>query len=258
MTLGFVGTGTMTAAMVTGLNAAAAGSRAIVVSPRNRAVAAEIASRCPRVTIAESNQEVLDNCDTIVLAVRPQIAESVLASLRFRADHHVISIVATFGVRKLRKLTSPASRVTRAVPLISAARRESPTAIYPHDAEAMDLFSSIGAPFAVDTEEEFDALSAASATAASYFAFADTVASWLAERGISPAIARDYVAQILPALGESAATAPSSSFRAMATSHATAGGLNEQLLRHLEERKIFTALTDGLDRVMLRVTAANQ
>jgi hypothetical protein len=44
----------------------------------------------------------------------------------------------------------------------------------------------------------------------------------------------------------------------MATSHATVGGLNEQLLRHLEERNIFAALTDGLDQVMLRVTAANQ
>jgi pyrroline-5-carboxylate reductase len=258
MTLGFIGTGTMTGAMVTALNAAGAGTREIVLSPRNPEIAAEIAGRCPRVSIAKSNQEVLDNCDTIVLAVRPQIAESVLACLRFRAEHHVISIVATFGVRRLEKLASPASRVTRAVPLLSASMRESPTAIYPHDAETMDLFSSIGTPFAVDTEEEFDALSTVSAAVASYFAFAHTVASWLAERGISPAIARDYVAQILPALKESAANAPSSSFRAMAASHATIGGLNEQLLRYLEERNIFGTLTDGLDQVMLRVAAANR
>lgn len=258
MTLGFIGTGTMTAAMVTGLNAVGADSRAIVLSPRNPAIAAEIAGRFRGVSIAKSNQEVLDNCDTVVLAVRPQITEDVLAGLRFRADHHVISIVATFGVQKLRELTSPATRVTRAVPLPSAAMRESPTAIYPHDAEAIQFFSSIGTPFAVDTEEEFDALSAASAAVASYFAFADTVASWLAKRGISPVIARDYVAQVLPALKESAAEAPLSSFREMASSHATVGGLNEQLLRHMEERKIFTALADGLDQVMLRVTAANQ
>jgi pyrroline-5-carboxylate reductase len=258
MTLGFIGTGTMTAAMVTGLNAGGAGSRAIMLSPRNPAVAAEIAGRYKGVSIAKSNQEVLDKCDTVILAVRPQIAESVLADLRFRAEHRLISIVATFGVDKLRKITAPATRVTRAVPFPSAAMRESPTAIYPHDAEAMELFASVGTPFAVDTEKEFESLTAAGATVASYFAFADTVASWLAERGISPLVARDYVSQVFPALKESVAEAPASSFREMATSHATVGGLNEQLLRHLEERKIFTALTEALDGVMLRVTAANQ
>lgn len=257
MTLGFIGTGTMTAAMVTGLNAAGAGSRAIMLSPRNPAVAAEIAGRCTGVAIAKSNQEVLDNCDTLVLAVRPQIAESVLGSLRFRAEHHVISIIATFGVRRLLELTSPATKVTRAVPLLSAAKRESPTAIYPRAAEAMELFSAVGAPFAVDTEEEFDALCATTAAVSSYFTFAGTVALWLAKRGISPVIARDYVAQILPALGESAAKAPSSSFREMAAGHATAGGLNEQLLRHLEEHNTFGVLTEALDQVMLRVTTTN-
>ncbi|MGA3012028.1 MAG: pyrroline-5-carboxylate reductase [Terracidiphilus sp.] len=257
MTLGFIGTGTMTAAIVAGLNAAGASARTIMLSPRNAKIASDIASRFPRVSIAKSNQEVLDNCDTVVLALRPQIAENVLSSIRFSPEHHVISIVATFGVSKLRKLATPATRVTRAVPFPSAATRESPTAIYPHDTEAMDLFFSIGTPFSVDTEEEFDALSAASAAVASYFAFADTVASWLAGRGISPVIARDYVAQVLPALKESAAEAPSSSFREMATGHATVGGLNEQLLRHLDERKVFAELTDGLDQVMLRVTTTN-
>jgi pyrroline-5-carboxylate reductase len=257
MTLGFIGTGTMTAAIVTGLNKAGAGSRAIVLSPRNREVAAELASRYPHVTVAASNQEVLDQCDTVVLAVRPQIAESVLKSLRFRADHHVISIIATFSVRRLQELMSPATKVERAVPLLSTAKCESPTVIYPSDPEALELFSLIGAPFAVDTEQEFDALCTATAAVASYFVFADAVVSWLAERGIPGAIARDYMAQILPSLEESAAKAPTSSFRAMAADHATAGGLNEQLLNYLEERNTYGSLTEALDQLMLRVTTTN-
>jgi pyrroline-5-carboxylate reductase len=189
--------------------------------------------------------------------VRPQIAESVLKSLRFRADHHVISIIATFSVRRLQELMSPATKVERAVPLLSTAKCESPTVIYPSDPEALELFSLIGAPFAVDTEQEFDALCTATAAVASYFVFADAVVSWLAERGIPGAIARDYMAQILPSLEESAAKAPTSSFRAMAADHATAGGLNEQLLNYLEERNTYGALTEALDQVMLRVTTTN-
>jgi pyrroline-5-carboxylate reductase len=109
----------------------------------------------------------------------------------------------------------------------------------------------------VDTEQEFDALCAATAAVASYFVFADTVATWLTKRGITPVIARDYMAQILPSLMESAAKAPTSSFRGMATGHATAGGLNEQLLRHLEEHNTFGTLAEALDQVMLRVTTTN-
>jgi hypothetical protein len=43
----------------------------------------------------------------------------------------------------------------------------------------------------------------------------------------------------------------------MAADHATAGGLNEQLLNYLEERNTYGSLTEALDQVMLRVTTTN-
>jgi len=68
MKLGFVGTGSMTSAMVTGLRSSALESPSIFLSPRNSIVAVELAGLFPHVSITASNQDVLDQCETVVLA----------------------------------------------------------------------------------------------------------------------------------------------------------------------------------------------
>ena len=65
MRLGFIGTGNITAAMVEGLGGG------VVLSPRGAEMAAGLADRFPDVTVAESNQSVIDKCDMVVLAIRP-------------------------------------------------------------------------------------------------------------------------------------------------------------------------------------------
>lgn len=254
MMLGIVGTGTMAAAIVRGLRAAGDPSR-IFLSPRNAATGSALSGQFQGVAVCESNQEVLDQCDTVLLAVRPQVAESALGGLRFRPDHQVLSIIAIFSVERLRGFVSPASRITRAVPLPSAASRESPTAIYPEDDTALKFFRMLGPAFAVETEEQINAIGAVSSIVASYFAFAEGAVSWLSQFGIPESAARDYVARMLPSLTREVAEAPTQSFRSMARQHATAGGLNEQLLTYLEEKGVFEALSHGLDEVMKRITA---
>src|SRR6266702_532682 len=80
----------------------------ITVSPRNAQVAAGLASRFANVQVAPTNQAVLDACDVVVLAVRPQVASDVLSVLRFRADHHVVSVIATLPLEYIRSVTAPA------------------------------------------------------------------------------------------------------------------------------------------------------
>lgn len=257
MTLGFIGAGTMTSAIVAGLQASGRAPERILLSPRNAKTATDLAARYSGVAVAGSNQEVLDQSDTVILAIRPQGAESVLRQLRFKPTHQVISIIAALGVDRLHSLVAPAASVVRAVPLPNAARRQSPTALYPARQDALELMNLVGFAFAVATEEQFNALCTATAAVASYFAFAHTVASWLAGRGIPPAQARDYVARILPPLQEEAVHTPDLDFRSMARLHATAGGLNEQILNRLDEHGAFGALSDALDQVMQRIAMAS-
>src|SRR5205823_5386578 len=139
-------TGAITSALVTGLSST--GERhTIRLSPRNARVAADLANRFSHVFVALSNQEVVDESEVVVVAVRPQIAQDVLSELRFRADLNVISLVSGFSLRRMSELVNPAGKVTRAVPLPSAAQRRSPTAIYPRDSVSVELFASLGAAF---------------------------------------------------------------------------------------------------------------
>jgi pyrroline-5-carboxylate reductase len=97
--------------------------------------------------------------------------------LRFRPDHHVVSLIATLPLEHIRSVSTPATRVTRAIPLPSVARRQGPTAIYPPSQPIKALFDALGTAIELDDENEFDAFTAATAIMASYFSFASTVSA---------------------------------------------------------------------------------
>jgi pyrroline-5-carboxylate reductase len=83
MQLGFIGTGEITSSIVTGLSSSGVTTHAIRLSPRNSAIAKELANGFRGISVASCNQEVLDHSDTIVIAVRPSAARDVLSELVF-------------------------------------------------------------------------------------------------------------------------------------------------------------------------------
>jgi pyrroline-5-carboxylate reductase len=258
MQLGFIGTGEITSSIVTGLCSFGTTSHSIRLSPRNAHIAIELSNRFDGISVASSNQEVLDRSETIVIAVRPAAARDILSELRFRPEHQVVSLVSGLSLMSLSRLVPPATRIARAVPLPSTARRLSPTAIYPADPAALDLFAELGTVFPVETEREFDAICATTATIAAYFAFVEKIASWLAQQGIPESKARDYIGRLFFGLTTTAVEAPERSFQSFAANHATAGGINEQFLRHLVERGLLTNVSEGLDAVFHRIDTHSQ
>lgn len=254
MQLGFIGTGEITSAIVTGLCSYGDTCHNIWLSPRNPAIAHELANRFPGISVASSNQEVLDRADTIVVAVRPAGARQVLSELSFRPEHRVISLVAALSVRSLSELVAPATQTARAVPMPAAAKRLSPTPIYPGDPVALDLFNAVGTVFPVEREDELNAFSTASATVASYYAFNEAIATWLERQGVPASQARDYIAQLFYGVTTGAIEACERSFHSLAATHATAGGLNEQVLQHFVEHGVLKAVPEALDAVLGRIS----
>jgi pyrroline-5-carboxylate reductase len=250
--IGFVGVGTIASAMVDGLCAAGLNAP-ILLSPRNAEMAAALAARHPNVAVAADNQAVLDASDLIVLAVRPQIADDVLQALHFRPDHQVLSLIATVSLDYLRQAAAPAATMTRAVPLPAVAMRQGPTAMFPADERVRWLFDRIGTAIVLEAEAEFDLFTAATATMASYFAFADTIARWMERGGIAPEQARGFVGQMLGGL---AITGPGRDFAELADEHQTRGGINEQVVRHVAPDGRFADLDAALDSVLARLRAA--
>lgn len=249
--LGFVGSGTITSAIVTGLCAKPAAKVRITLSPRNQQIATRLASSFPQATIAASNQEVLDRSDVIFLAVRPQIAHDVLASLKFKPDHRVISLIATYSTETIASLVAPAATVARAVPLPTVSSHLGPTAIFPPDPVAAALFGRLGVAIEVSTENEFRALAASSAAMASYFTLQDTLCAWLTQQGVRGSLAREYVAMMFRGLSE-VPQQSDRSFAELAQEFTTKGGLNEQFANELTRKGAFAACSAALDSILAR------
>lgn len=256
MKLGFIGTGALTSAIVTGLKSVGDNPVSVLLSPRNEEIAASLASRYPDVRVAADNQAVLDDCDTVMLAVRPQMAHQVLPELRFRRDHHLISLIATLSREEIVALTAPATHVTKALPMPMIAHRLGATIICPPDPGATELFGRLGKVIEVENSSEFDALSVVTATYATYFNYLDTIYRWLKAHDVPEAKARDYITTLYNALGQAPETLPEADFMHLAQDYATRGGLNEQVLRELTARNVFDALEESLDGVHRRISAA--
>jgi pyrroline-5-carboxylate reductase len=256
MKLGFIGTGALTSAIVTGLKSVADNSVSVLLSPRNEEIAASLASRYPDVRVAPDNQAVLDNCDTIMLAVRPQIAHEVLPELQFRRSHHVVSLIATLSREEIAALTAPAEHVTKALPMPMIAHRQGATIICPSDRSMAALFGRLGKVIEVEDSSEFDALSVVTATFATYFKYLDTIHRWLKDNGVADAKAHDYIATLFKALANASETTPDAGFMHLAEEYATRGGINEQILRELTARNVFDVFAESLDGVHRRISAS--
>lgn len=252
MRIGFIGTGTITEAVVTGMIRFGVSFERVALSPRNAKIAARLAALDGRIEVCESNQDVLDTSDVVCLAVVPQIAADVLSELTFDARHHVISFIAGKSLDQIGAFVRRSAKVVRAVPLPAVAAGKGSTAICPRDDIARALFAPLGEAVEVDDEHQFDALSAATATMAAFFALLEEQASWLVAQGVPYASARSFLSGYHVGLAHEA-TSGTEPFSAMIGHASTPGGLNEQLNRELTERGTYTHYAEALDNIMRRV-----
>lgn len=255
MRIGFIGTGVITQAVVTGLIRFGVPFEAVALSPRNAEMAAGLAALDPRVRVCRDNQDVLDTADVICLAVVPQIAQEVLSPLEFDARHHVLSFMAAVSIDEVRALTRASGRVVRTIPLPAVADGHGSTVICPPDPIARQLFSALGEAVEVDDERQFDALSAVTATMASFYAVLEAQAEWLVKQGLSGAAARTFLSGYCVGLAHET-TKTKQPFAAMIEHLMTPGGLNEQMHAELSQRGTYTHYGDALDRVLQRIVGA--
>jgi len=131
-----------------------------------------------------------------------------------------------------------------------------PTALYPPDAIADKIFAAIGTVFEVQSEDEFEAICAATATIAASYSFLDVIASWLSRNGVPEPQAREYISRMFLGLASTAVEAPVETFHSLSGHHATVGGLNEQFLKHMVDTGLLESVSRGLDAVLHRIKAA--
>ena len=83
MKLGFIGTGKIASSVITGICTSRISFQKILVSPRNRNIAQKLKKRFRKVNIATTNQEIVDKCNWIFLAVTPKVGEQKYYQIKF-------------------------------------------------------------------------------------------------------------------------------------------------------------------------------
>lgn len=193
--LGFIGSGDITRAMVRGLQGQ---GHQILISPRNAAIAASLTAEIEGVTIAP-NAEVVAGSDVVFLCLLARVAEEVLPTLPFRADHHVISVMVDAPLVKLRRLCAPVTDIALTIPLPPIAQGGCPLPVYPASAPLAALFGARNPVIVLENEAALAAHLGVSAICASMLDQLLTAAGWLAEHTGDPAAAEAYVAAMIRA-----------------------------------------------------------
>ena len=94
MRLGFIGTGKIASSVITGVCTSKISFKKILISRRNKNIAQKLKKRFRKVYIAKTNQEIVDKCNWIFLAVTPKVGEKILTKLNFRSNQKIISFIS--------------------------------------------------------------------------------------------------------------------------------------------------------------------
>jgi pyrroline-5-carboxylate reductase len=106
MNLGFIGTGKIASSVITGICKSKISVKQIIISPRNKSIAKSLKQKFKKVIIAKDNQQIIDKCDWVFLAVTPTVGEKIIKDLKFRSMQTVISFISTIAANFIKKRTS--------------------------------------------------------------------------------------------------------------------------------------------------------
>lgn len=256
-TLGFIGTGTLTSALVTGFcERAGETPYPIVLSPRSREKADRLKAAYPdRVEVARSMQEVVDRSDWVMLAVLPGAGEEVCRSLRFRPEQKVVNFMSDKALPQIRAWIGETAVLVHMVPLTFNAFCDGPIVLSPPQPEAAEIFGHIGRVLQLEERYHAAVLAAVTGCVAPFFTLMDTLSQWSAAQGVPEDLAARYAAQFFGAVCQEAAELDAAGLHRMAST-ATPGGINYLVKDFLTQREGFQMWAQAMEPALERLTAS--
>ena len=253
MKLGFIGTGIIASSVITGVCRSKISFQKIIVSPRNRNIAQKLKKRFRKVNIAKTNQEIVDKCNWIFLAVTPKVGIKILPKLKFRSNQKIISFIATINLAQLKKIIKKEIKIVRAIPLPPISLKKGPVPICPPDKQVKSFFDKIGTTIEIRSERSSKNFWATSGMMAPFYEILKVLADWLVKRGIKRNEAQKYITSLFVALSVDSVNNSVKHLKHLVADSQTPGGLNEQAVRRLRKAKFYKNLEKSLNTVLKRL-----
>ena len=197
--IGFIGAGNMTQALIKGMiDSKEIKPDHILVSNRTEGKLIKLTEQY-QIQTRSHNQEIITECDIVIIAVKPQDFAIALDGLsgQFNENQIVISLAAGIPFDSLQQQI-PAGRLVRLMPNTPALIGRGvigylsldETDVFVSDIME-DLFSNLGYIFKVENEEQLDTLMISCSSGTGFvFELMMYWQDWIEERGFSPEVSR--------------------------------------------------------------------
>ena len=255
MRLGFIGTGKITSSILHGIFKSNFKSYKIFVSYRNKVISKSLKNKFRSITVLKDNQEIIDKCNTVILAVTPNIGLKIIKKLKFKSNKRIISLISTIDLYSLKKLTL-SKNITRVIPLPPIEIKQGPIVIFPPNKFAKQFFSHLGSVIEVKNEKVLNNFWSTSALMAPYYELLNVSANWLAQKGINKNKAVDYITELFYGLSRDALNKKKKGLKRLVAESQTPKGINEQALRELKKSKFYSKLNNTLNSIHKRMSKA--
>lgn len=177
-TIGFIGGGNMATSLISGLIASGHAPAQIWVSDANPATLQRHADQL-RVNVSDNNAAVVEACDVVVIAVKPQILREVmqpLAAVIQQRQPLLVSVAAGINQHSLSRWLGESVAIVRCMPNTPALVLTGATGLHANanvsDQQkdlAENILRAVGLALWVGDESQLDAVTAVSGSGPAYF-----------------------------------------------------------------------------------------
>ncbi len=258
-TIGFIGGGNMAEAIIKGLISGGMPPRNIIVSDPVQGRRATLSSTLS-VRVTDENNDAAKESDIVVLAIKPQVAASVMTGLEssITPQKLVISIMAGISTTFIEESLQNGVRVVRAMPNTPALVQAAATAICAGRRAtsedmglAAELFKLVGTVATV-TERQMDAVTGLSGSGPAYaFSFIEALADAGVKNGLPRETAVELAVQTV--LGAALLVKQTGDHPAVLRDRVSSpGGTTISALHTLENGRFHGLIMDAIDAAVKR------
>ena len=253
MKLGFIGTGKIASSVITGICSSQISFTKILISARNKKIAAILKRKFKKVVIAKNNQVIVDNCNWVFLSITPSVGQKIIKELKFRSNQTVISFISTITLTQLKKAIKVKAKIVRAIPLPPISLKKGPVPICPPNKKVKDFFNKIGTTIEIKNEKSSINFWSTSGMMAPFYELLRIMSNWLVKKGIKRDNAQKYITSLFLALSEDAAVNAKKDLKYLVKESQTPKGLNEQGVRELTKLGFYKKVEKTLNSIHKRL-----
>ena len=253
MKLGFIGTGKITSSVVTGICRSNLSFDKIILSSRSRTVAQKLKKKFRKISIARNNQDILNSCNWVFLAITPTVGHRIIKDLKFKSNQTIISFISTMTLPQLKKAIKVKAKIVRAIPLPPISLKKGPVPIFPPNKKVKFFFNKLGTVVEINNEKLSKNFWSTSGMMAPFYELLNTMSNWLVKRGVKREEAQKYITSLFVALSEDAVINSKKDLKYLVKESQTPRGLNEQGVKELTKAGFYRSTRKTLNSILKRL-----